>query len=296
MRKSFLIIGLCVVTIFGCGESAKKAQIAPAKQVAPTEARDKLMETEANAPAPTVTGKIPESTTFAKTIIQQKIIRTAEVDIESSNLVGDLSKIESKVKDLGGYVARSTEDRRTEASKTAHLEVKIPAERLDNFLDFLEKGFQVEGISTNSEDITEEYVDISARLANSKNEEKRLLDLLENRTGKLDDVLMVERELARVRENVEVLEGRLRYYDNRVGLSTVTIEMRQYRPGEEVGTSWLHQIGNDIKDTFLTSIELLGRSIKALVLFLSGALPWLVILWLIIFIIRRMRRKRKRNK
>src|SRR5205823_10851551 len=70
---------------------------------------------------------------------------------------------------------------------------------------------KLESVNVSAEDVGEEYVDVAARMANARRLESRLIDLLAARTGKLKDVLDVEQELARVREEIERYEGRLRY-------------------------------------------------------------------------------------
>jgi len=81
-----------------------------------------------------------------------------------------------------------------------------------------------------SEDVGEEFVDVNVRLENGRRLERRLLQLLDTRTGKLEEVLAVERELARVREEVERLEGRVRFLRNRADLGTLTISVHEPMP------------------------------------------------------------------
>ena len=81
-----------------------------------------------------------------------------------------------------------------------------------------------------AEDVGEEFTDITARVANAHRLEQRLIDLLATRTGKLPDVLDVERELARVREEIERMEGRLRYLKTQVATSTLTVTVHEAAP------------------------------------------------------------------
>ena len=81
-----------------------------------------------------------------------------------------------------------------------------------------------------AQDVGEEFVDVTARVKNAGRLEERLITLLSTRTGKLDEVLRVERELARVREEIERYEGRLRYLSSRVAMSTLTITVHEPAP------------------------------------------------------------------
>ncbi|MDQ6691043.1 MAG: DUF4349 domain-containing protein, partial [Gemmatimonadota bacterium] len=89
---------------------------------------------------------------------------------------------------------------------------------------------KVETVSSNAQDVGEEFVDVTARVSNSRRLEERLISLLANRTGKLDEVLRVERELARVREEIERYEGRLRYLGARTAMSTLVITVHEPAP------------------------------------------------------------------
>jgi hypothetical protein len=89
---------------------------------------------------------------------------------------------------------------------------------------------KVETVNSTAQDVGEEFVDVTARVNNSRRLEERLISLLANRTGKLDEVLRVERELARVREEIERYEGRLRYLSARVAMSTLTITVHEPAP------------------------------------------------------------------
>ena len=80
-----------------------------------------------------------------------------------------------------------------------------------------------------SQDVTEEYFDLEARIRNKREEEKRLLKHLADSTGKLEDILAVEKELSRVRGEAEQMEGRLRYLADRADLTTVTIEANEWK-------------------------------------------------------------------
>jgi hypothetical protein len=114
--------------------------------------------------------------------------------------------------------------------RQATMEVKIPAPRYDEAVSSLSTIGKVETVNSQAQDVGEEYVDVTARVTNARRLEERLNSLLSNRTGKLDEVLRVERELARVREEIERYEGRLRYLGARVATSTLTITVHEPAP------------------------------------------------------------------
>jgi hypothetical protein len=106
----------------------------------------------------------------------------------------------------------------------------VPAARFDELVRGLDPIGRVEAVNVHTEDVGEEYVDVAARVANSRRLEERLVQLLATRTGRLDDVLAVERELARVREEIERSEGRLRYLRTRAAMSTLTVTVHEPSP------------------------------------------------------------------
>ena len=81
-----------------------------------------------------------------------------------------------------------------------------------------------------AEDVGEEYTDVSARVANARRLEARLLDLLATRSGRLEEVLNLEREVARVREEIERYDGRLRYLRTRASISMLTLTLHEGQP------------------------------------------------------------------
>ena len=158
------------------------------------------------------------------------LIRTGAASIEVEKLDPAISKVRQIAAQLNGYIANSSVSGGRDQVRTATLELKIPAAKYDQAIGGLGGIGNVESVNTNVEDVGEEYVDISARVANSKRLEERLVNLLATRTGKLEDVLAVERELARVREEIERYEGRMRYLRTRAAMSTLSITVHEPFP------------------------------------------------------------------
>ena len=158
------------------------------------------------------------------------VIRTGQVSIEVDGLDPAVAKLRRLSSQLGGYVANSSFAGGRDQVKTATLEIKIPAAQYDQAVGGLSGIGKLESINTTAEDVGEEYVDIGARVANSRRLEDRLVTLLATRTGKLEDVLAVERELARVREEIERYDGRMRFLRTRAAVSTLTVTLHEPVP------------------------------------------------------------------
>lgn len=155
------------------------------------------------------------------------IIRNGDAIIEVAKVDDAIIKVRQLATQLGGYVANSSVTGGRDQTRQAMLELKIPAARYDQAIAGLGTLGKVETVNSTAQDVGEEFVDVTARVSNAKRLEDRLVALLANRTGKLDEVLRVERELARVREEIERYEGRLRYLTTRVAISTLNITVHE---------------------------------------------------------------------
>lgn len=158
------------------------------------------------------------------------IIRTGFASVEVSNVDEAANKVRALAASLGGHVANSQFEGGEHNVRSATLELKIPAPRYDEAVNRLATIGEVESVNSTSEDVGEEFVDVTARVENARRLEQRLIQLLANRTARLADVLAVERELARVREEIERAEGRLRYLRTRAAMSTLTVLVHEDEP------------------------------------------------------------------
>ena len=131
-------------------------------------------------------------------------------------------------------------------------------------------------MASDSRDISEEYYDIESRIRNKRNTESRLLTLLEESTGNLEQVLTVEEKHARVREEIERMEGRIRVLDDLTSMTTVDLtidEIKNFLP-EQSAT-----YGTRIHRAFSTSVNNLTQAAQELSVGLVYLLPWLAALF-----------------
>jgi len=172
----------------------------------------------------------PSFTASTTAAAPSMVIRTGYASVEVDSLESAVAALRIAAQRVGGYVANATVTAGQEQHRTAMLEVKVPAARFDDLVDGLTPLGRIESVNVTAEDVGEEYVDVTARIANARRLEERLIDLLATRTGKLQDVLNVERELARVREEIERHEGRLRFLKTRTSLSTLSVSIHEPLP------------------------------------------------------------------
>jgi hypothetical protein len=192
-------------------------------------AQDAAASAPAETPAPPVNPTAAAQGTAAQ-IAPSMLIRMGSASIEVEKLDPAIIKVRQLATQLGGYVANSSISGGRDQVRSATLELKIPAARYDQAVGGLGGIGRVESVNTSVEDVGEEFVDISARVANAKRLEERLVTLLATRTARLSDGLAVERELARVREEIERYEGRLRYLRTRAAVSTLSVTVHEPAP------------------------------------------------------------------
>ena len=158
------------------------------------------------------------------------IIRTGQAFIEVEKVDPAILRIRQLAAQVGGYIANSSISGGRDQIRQATHEIKMPASKYDQGVGELSTIGKVETVNSTAEDVGEEFVDVTARVTNARRLEERIITLLSTRTAKLDEVLRVEHELARVREEIERYEGRLRFLSTRAATSTLTITVHEPAP------------------------------------------------------------------
>ena len=154
------------------------------------------------------------------------IARTADLAITVKKFDPARATLQTILIQYHGYIAEMTVSGGTAAeprSLTATL--KVPAQELDAALAALKTAGDVTRESLSGEEVTEEHADLVARLKNSRETESRLQDILRTRTGKVSDVLEVEQEIARVRQQIEEMEAQQRVLEGRVSFATIRLTL-----------------------------------------------------------------------
>jgi chromosome segregation ATPase len=158
------------------------------------------------------------------------VIRTIRLMLISKEFDAARERIEAIVREGLGYVDQLSVRSNPGSAKSLSAVLRFPSDRVDAGLIELRKLGQPKEESQNSADITGQYADLVARLNNARNTEQRLVAMLRERTGKLQDVIEAEREIARVREEIERMEAEQKTLNNKVQYATVHVELtEEYR-------------------------------------------------------------------
>jgi hypothetical protein len=159
--------------------------------------------------------------------VNRKLIRNARLDLEVKSFQAAFDQITVLTKGAGGYVDTSNSQRGGNGKLQGTVVVKILPQNLDAFLLKLRDLGDVQNQSVSTDDVTKDYFDTQARLVNSQKMEVQLQDLLKRENGKVSDLLAVERELGRVRGDIEQMQGQLKLYDFQVQYATVTMNLAE---------------------------------------------------------------------
>ena len=214
------------------------------------------------------------------------IVRTGQASIEVDSLEPSMAELRRIVQRVGGFVADASVQSGRNQLRSATLELKVPASRFDELTEGLEPLGRLQFVNVGAEDVSEEFVDLTARAANGRRLEDRLVELLRTRTGKLQDVLSVERELARVREEIERMEGRLRFLKTSAQLSTLSVNL--YEPPPLVAS---HPGRNVIVEAFKTAWRNFVGVMAGAIASLGFVAPVVTLGWGTLILAKRYRRK-----
>lgn len=219
---------------------------------------------------------------------ERRLIRNGHVTVEVERIEPAVEQIQVLAAALGGHVSHVSMQTGAGQFRRATVTIRIPAERFDEATAGVRPLGTVERLDISVEDVTEQYTDLEARLTNARRLEERLLRLLETRAGTLEQVLAAERELSRVRTEIERYDGRLRQLASRVALSTLTVMVREPRPilGTQPGQS---VIGNAFRQAWRNLVW----TIAGIISIAGAAIPILLLLAALLIPALRWRRRRR---
>ena len=232
---------------------------------------------------------------------ERKLIKTVNMDVETREYDKLLASVENKVTELGGYIEsldayNGSMYNSYRSTRNANLTIRIPKDKLDDFLNTVSDIGNVTSRSENVQDVTLTYVDLQSHRDALQTEQQRLLQLLEQAEN-IEDIITIEQRLSDVRYQLESMESQLRSYDNQVDYSTVYLyidEVEVYTPVEEE-TVW-----EQISTGFVDSLKDIGEAAKEAGIWFVIHIPYLVI-WafvivVIVLILKKIKKRTKRIK
>lgn len=294
MKRILLTWGLLLLLLLSACSSSSNKESSNADSGA---AQDKASFDTANNAKTEQAEPATEKKTSAAEIktTNRMVIYNADLSLEVKDFKKSQKKIEDLVSKMAGYIVASqiydSEEGRMEGSLTA----RIPQKNFQSFLDQAEElSVKVHTRNVTGQDVTEEYVDLEARLKSKEVVEERLLAFMKE-AKETKDLLQISEDLAGVQEEIESIKGRMKYLENQTSMSTVTLTLFENKveiPGlekEELNT-W-----DKTKKQFMDSLNFLLAAISGIFVFLIGNSPILILL-IVIALAVWFGRKKYKNK
>lgn len=201
---------------------------------------------------------------------KRKVIVTHSLTLEVENLLSAFQSAIDLAAMQGGYTTETNRMRNDDGSYFGRVVMRVPAGAVSGLLEKLRGFGKVSSENSTGEDITDEYVDLEARLKNMRASEARLQGLLIRRTQKLADVLAVEKELTRVRGDIESFEAQKRNWE--ILTSLVTIQVDLVEPKGAFPS--FYRMWNPIRTALGEALEGFAGSLHAMIVFMGTILPW----------------------
>lgn len=297
-KKLVAAIIMMILLLSGCGASSKGARTMEAATDTATAAGAAQENGYADAGSYDMEEAIAEeadtgeggSDTPEVQSTQRKLIKNVDLEVETETFEELLADVKKRTEQFGGYIEKSSAYNGSsyygKTNRNANLTIRIPAEKLDDFLTMVSESSNVISQNESVTDVTLQYVDMESHKKALVAEQERLLELLE-RAETIEDIITLESRLSEVRYQLESMESQLRTMDNQVSYSTVCLyitEVTKYTPVKEQ-TPW-----EKIATGFMDSLFDVGNSLLNFgidcVINLPYLILWAVILIIVFFIVR----------
>ncbi|MCA9078621.1 MAG: DUF4349 domain-containing protein [Planctomycetaceae bacterium] len=208
----------------------------------------------------------------------RKVIHHASLSVDVDDFSEATRKVESLVGEHGGFIADSQIGGSAGSIRRGTWTIRVPVDHYRELVAALTDLGELKEQCESSEEVTAEYFDLEARVRNKQQEEQRLLKHLDETTRQLPEILTIERELSRVRSEVERLQGRLKLLADQTSLSTIDLTIKETEP---FVPAVIPTFATRLEETFHGSLESLLGVIQGLTLIAAAMLPWLVTLFIV---------------
>lgn len=287
-----LLIAILILTACGGSDMAMEASYAPEPAMAEAEMAADYDDGIAYSEDRSNNETIETQTDIPQ---QRLIIRTADMAIVVTDTEAAMKTIAQMVEENGGWVVSSSAYQYSETAVSGDMTVRVPAEGFNSATEAVRGlAIEVQSETTSGQDVTEEFVDLSARLENLESTAARVRSFLDD-TDTVEEALAVNQELSRLEGEIAVIKGRMKFLSQSAAFSTISVHLtpdEAARPVEVAG--WRPE--GVVKDALESLIGFLQFMVEATIWFVIFLLPVLLIIGIPIWLVVRFVRKRRRNK
>ena len=297
IRKRYVFIVAIMALLFvACGGAADEFAGAPAAEPA-MEQEAMAEEVTADRDVVETAGDGARSAAAQVEVQEQLIIRTGRLDIIVEETEETMDQIINLANDSGGWVVSSSLFG-SDGAKSGAATIRVPVDQFDSIMNQIEgMALRVNRSSTTGEDVTEQYVDLSARLQNLEATADRVRSFLDDARD-VEDALAVNQELSRLESEIESLKGRLQYLEQSAAFSTIEISLTPDELSQplEVGGWRVGGVVRDAVEALISALQGLATiAIWLVVVFLPLLLIVIVPIALIVYLVRRWYYRRRRH-
>ena len=306
MKKKVLacvLSGILAVSIFGCGSKSMVATESAMENAAYDDmAYDSGYDTTESASAEEAGSGAVTSENGIEEVQEtdRKLIRNVNLSLQTKEFDTVLDNMSQKIKDLGGYIQDSSvwgSSSDYSSSRSASYTLRIPSDKLDEFIDVVETLGNVTYKNESVDDVTLRYVDVDSHKKALETEQERLLALLE-KAENVEDIITIENRLSDVRYELENYESQIRLLDNQIDYSTVYVDISEVSRVTDTGKQGFFE---EVASRFSDSVYVVLMGLRGFAIGILGSLPilvvWGAILAVVVILLRKfVFKKSKKNK
>lgn len=215
--------------------------------------------------------------------LERKLIKSGDISFETANVLDTKQYITTLVAESNGYISRDNVYDYNDRIQY-HLSVRVPADQFDALLAKIEGnsgGLDSKNIYV--QDVTEEFIDVQARIEIKKQLEARYKELLKD-ASQVGDILNIEKEMAKLRSEIEAIEGRIKYLNDNVAMGSLEVSFYQKNG---FGHSFVSKVGEAIYDGW--------DSFLWFIIALAGLWPFMFIIAALVILVRRYKKRKKKT-
>ncbi|HHU75970.1 MAG TPA: DUF4349 domain-containing protein [Firmicutes bacterium] len=291
-----LAIVLLLAMVAGCAGNPKEVSVmegsvsSPAAEMPDMGAAEEEMagensmgvQAEFTAQYATNEGSAGEAASAMANSQRRYMVKRSHLTIEIADLEEAAESIRTGIEETGGYIASVNFYDLNRGRRWGELSLRVPADKYSQVMLWLQEQGEIRNLEESAEDVTRQYIDLEARIGNLAAQEKRICELLDKAIN-IEEILQIEKELTRIRSDLESMQGDFKYLRERVTFSTIEVSLVEIDPRESTVSTEFDTFGKELSRRFALNTNRAIKGLTGLVLTFLGSLPFLLPLAILAF-------------